>query len=166
MNVGLTDQCTDSPRLCACLPPPQGHEILNDPLWNKGAAFTRAERDRLGLRGLIPPVVKTLEEQRDGFLTRLRDEDDTLKKNLMLQDMYAAAPLSLALATARTYSSSRTRNTRPGPALTACSHPHPHATPPARLNRNETLFHRVLIDEIEEVAPLVYTPTVGLVCQK
>ena len=32
--------------------------------------------------------------------------------------------------------------------------------------RNATLFHRVIIDEIEEIAPLVYTPTVGLVCQR
>ena len=33
-------------------------------------------------------------------------------------------------------------------------------------DRNETLFHRVLIDEIDMIAPLVYTPTVGRVCQE
>ena len=49
---------------------------MNDPLWNKGTAFSVPERDRLGLKGLLPPVIKTIEEQRDGFLRKMRELKD------------------------------------------------------------------------------------------
>ena len=40
-----------------------GKEILNDPFMNKGTAFTYEERKKFGLTGLLPTVVRTLEEQ-------------------------------------------------------------------------------------------------------
>ena len=36
-----------------------GIDVLHDPLWNKGMGFPITERDRLGLRGLLPPIVKS-----------------------------------------------------------------------------------------------------------
>ena len=40
-----------------------GYELLNDPLLNKGTAFTEAERDAFELHGLLPPHVATLDYQ-------------------------------------------------------------------------------------------------------
>lgn len=96
-----------------------GIDILHDPLWSKSTAFDYSERDRLGLRGLLPPVVRSLEGQRDRVMKHVRALPDNLSKAVYLQDVH---------------------------------------------NRNETLYHRVLVDHIEEVAPLVYTPTVGEAC--
>ena len=43
--------------------PGTGLEWLHNPVFNKGTAFTEAERDALGLRGLLPPHVQTMDEQ-------------------------------------------------------------------------------------------------------
>ena len=51
--------------------PLTGWELLADPLLNKGTAFTEAERDALGLHGLLPPHIGTLEEQVSRRLTVL-----------------------------------------------------------------------------------------------
>ena len=99
-----------------------GIDILHDPLWNKGMAFDYPERDRLNVRGLIPPMVKDIDDQARRFLLQMRDPTvPNVQKNLMLQDLH---------------------------------------------NRNETLYHRLLVDNVEELAPLIYMPTVGHVCQQ
>lgn len=41
----------------------RGKAVINDPLLNKGSAFSMAERDQLGLHGLVPPQQNTLEQQ-------------------------------------------------------------------------------------------------------
>ena len=59
--------------------------ILNDPLWNKGMAFSTSERDRLHLRGLLPPRQKGIEAQVIRIMRLLRAEPDPIRKNLQLQ---------------------------------------------------------------------------------
>jgi len=96
-----------------------GIEIANDPLYNKGTAFEHGERDRLGLRGMLPTRHLTHRAQINKILINLRKEPDDIHKNLLLREL---------------------------------------------LDRNETLFHRVLVENIKELAPIIYTPTVGRVC--
>ena len=64
-----------------------GVDILHDPLWNKGTAFNYVERDRLGLRGLIPPMVKTLDEQKKRVNRHLESMATPEEKNMYLQDL-------------------------------------------------------------------------------
>jgi len=99
----------------------RGKDILHDPLFNKGTAFKSGERDRLRIRGLLPPRMININVQKERFLLALRAEESNIKKNLMLEDLH---------------------------------------------DRNETLYHRVLVDHIEEMAPLIYTPTVAQACQE
>ena len=100
---------------------PTGLALLHDPLYNKGTAFTEAERDAFDLRGLLPAHVHTQEEQAVRVLNNLRKIADPLEKFVALNALH---------------------------------------------DRNESLFFRVLCDNIDEMQPLVYTPTVGLACQK
>jgi malate dehydrogenase (oxaloacetate-decarboxylating)(NADP+) len=99
----------------------RGMELLHDPLLNKGTAFTEAERDALGLRGLLPPHVHTQEEQVARILQQLRRMADPLDKYVALNALH---------------------------------------------DRNEALFFRVICDHVDEMQPLIYTPTVGLACQR
>ena len=50
----------------------RGVKILHDPIRNKGTAFTEKDRDLLGLRGLLPPRVLTMEEQCQRALASVR----------------------------------------------------------------------------------------------
>jgi len=99
----------------------RGVKILHDPLRNKGTAFTEAEREALGLRGLLPPKVHSHADQELRVLGALRGKVTDLERYLYLM---------------------------------------------ALQDRNETLFFRVVINHIEEMMPLIYTPTVGQACQE
>ncbi|XP_039139780.1 LOW QUALITY PROTEIN: NAD-dependent malic enzyme 59 kDa isoform, mitochondrial [Dioscorea cayenensis subsp. rotundata] len=124
-----------SRRFSAAIPGPcivhkRGTDILHDPWFNKDTAFPVTERDRLGLRGLLPPRVISFEQQYDRFMDSYRSLEHNTK---------GEREGIVALAKWRILN---------------------------RLHdRNETLYYRVLIDNIKEFAPIIYTPTVGLVCQ-
>ena len=98
-----------------------GVRVLEDPLTNKGTAFTEEERSELGLRGLLPAVVETLEQQ-----VRRRYQ------------AYQEQPTDVAR----------------------------HVNLRALQDTNEMLFYRLVADHIEEMLPILYTPTVGLACQR
>jgi malate dehydrogenase (oxaloacetate-decarboxylating)(NADP+) len=102
-------------------PLPRGIAWLRDPQVNKGTAFTEAERDALGLRGLLPPRVFTQEEQVQRLLSNFRKKPNELEKYVLLMDLQ---------------------------------------------DRNEALFYRVIMEHLEEMLPVIYTPTVGQACQE
>ncbi|KAJ0914176.1 putative malate dehydrogenase (decarboxylating) [Helianthus annuus] len=107
----------------------KGVDIIHNPWYNKGTAFSMTERDRLELRGLLPTNVQTVEQQIDRFKTDLKKIE-----------MNARDGDTACLAKWRILN---------------------------RLHdRNETMYYKILINQITEYAPIVYTPTVALVCQK
>jgi malate dehydrogenase (oxaloacetate-decarboxylating) len=97
-----------------------GYELLNDPLLNKGTAFTDSERDLFELHGLLPPHVTELEYQVTRRLDAFRALTSNLQKYVFLRGLQ---------------------------------------------DTNETLFYALLTRNIEEMLPIVYTPTVGVGCQ-
>jgi malate dehydrogenase (oxaloacetate-decarboxylating)(NADP+) len=100
---------------------PRGTALLRDPTLNKGTAFSDAEREMLGLRGLLPPHISTQEEQVTRVLENFRRLQTNLAKYIMLESLQ---------------------------------------------DRNEALFYRVVLENPDEMMPIIYTPTVGLACQQ
>ena len=99
----------------------RGTDILQEPLLNKGTAFSEEERDALGLRGLVPPKVVDIEEQVVRVLENYQKKTDPLEKFIFLTSLH---------------------------------------------DRNETLYYKVLIENLMEMTPIVYTPVVGAACQQ
>lgn len=64
------------------------HDILNNPFLNKGTAFTLEERQELGLIGLLPPYVQTIEEQAAETYAQLQIKANDLEKRLFLMEIF------------------------------------------------------------------------------
>ena len=100
---------------------PRGKDLLNHNELNKGTAFTEEERSMLGLHGLLPPHVESLDGQVVRAYEAYKRKDDDLERHIYLR---------------------------------------------ALQDSNEVLFYRLLLDHIEEMTPIVYTPIVALACQQ
>jgi malate dehydrogenase (oxaloacetate-decarboxylating) len=99
----------------------RGGLVLRTPLLNRGTAFTPAEREALGLTGLLPVGVSTIETQLRRVYAQYLHQPDDLAKNIFLGHVR---------------------------------------------DRNEVLFYRLLSEHIEEMLPIVYTPTVGTAIER
>ena len=64
------------------------HDILNNPFLNKGTAFTLEERKGLGLIGLLPPYVQTIEEQAAQTYAQMQTKANDLEKRLFLMEIF------------------------------------------------------------------------------
>jgi malate dehydrogenase (oxaloacetate-decarboxylating)(NADP+) len=100
---------------------PRGIDLLHDPGLNKSTAFTEEERDALGLRGLLPPRIFSIEDQQRRVMENFDRKESDLERYIFLV---------------------------------------------ALQDRNETLFHRTVADNIERLLPIIYTPTVGEACRR
>ena len=99
----------------------RGVALLEDPIVNKGTAFDADERRALGLDGLLPPAIETLEQQALRAYEAFSRYGDDLARHICLR---------------------------------------------ALQDVNEVLFYKLVVDHVEEMLPIVYTPTVGLACQQ
>jgi len=67
---------------------PRGHDLLHSPMLNKGTAFTTEERGVLGLTGLLPPAVKTLEQQAKRAYGQYAEQSDDLHRHIYLTALH------------------------------------------------------------------------------
>jgi malate dehydrogenase (oxaloacetate-decarboxylating) len=99
----------------------RGMDLLDKPVWNKSTAFDDRERAALGLRGLLPPHVESLQQQSIRAYEAFKTKNTDLGRHIYLRQLQ---------------------------------------------DSNETLFYRLMLDHVEEMMPIVYTPTVGLACEQ
>ncbi|UNL85436.1 NAD-dependent malic enzyme [Priestia koreensis] len=66
----------------------KGKEVLLNPFLNKGVAFSKEERKELGLQGLLPSNVLTLEEQATRAYAQFKDQHNPIRKNGLLYDLF------------------------------------------------------------------------------
>lgn len=95
--------------------------LLTDPLLARGTAFTDDERTALGLHGLVPPAVESLQQQVDRAYVSFRAQNTDIRRHInvrALQDV------------------------------------------------NEIVFFELIRQHVEELLPIVYTPTVGQACER
>jgi malate dehydrogenase (oxaloacetate-decarboxylating)(NADP+) len=92
---------------------------LHDSARNRDTAFTAEERIRIGIDGLLPPSIESIETQASRVLCNVRARPTAIDKYRYLSALQRS---------------------------------------------NETLFYRVVLDHLEELLPIVYTPTVGQAC--
>jgi malate dehydrogenase (oxaloacetate-decarboxylating) len=98
-----------------------GYDLINQPMLNKGTAFTDDERDAFGLHGLLPPHVGDLDNQIKRRLRAIEGLPPGFEQYAFLRELQ---------------------------------------------DTNETLFFALLTRNVEQMLPLVYTPTVGEGCQR
>ena len=69
---------------------PRGQVLLEQPLRNKGTAFTEEERSRLGLLGLLPPHVETIDQQADRCYQAFLQQSSDLEQHVYLRNLQDA----------------------------------------------------------------------------
>jgi malate dehydrogenase (oxaloacetate-decarboxylating)(NADP+) len=94
----------------------RGFDVLRDKALNRSIVFGRKERDRLGIRGLLPYRVATDEQMVDRVMLNLERLPRDIDRYMLLSSLQ---------------------------------------------ERNERLFYRTVMEHIDRILPLIYTPTVG-----
>ncbi|WP_363325450.1 hypothetical protein [uncultured Methylobacterium sp.] len=64
--------------------PARGRAVLENPATNKGTAFTRAEREALGLEGLLPTAIEDLDRQAERVLGHLEAKASDIERYVYL----------------------------------------------------------------------------------
>lgn len=96
-------------------------EVLHDSRTNKSTAFTKEEREKLGIRGLLPYAISNQQIQIGRIMENMRRKNSDIERYVFLS---------------------------------------------ALQDRNERLFFKTIMTNIEEIMPLIYTPTVGQACKE